>query len=194
MTKGRSGKFGLFGGVICLLTYCSAVESSEESGYPEDWPELSRAAAPGCQAIEGRYHSQGYGSSTLSPNFEKPIFEQNFYGMEDIASSTNYFQVEIEKSQQDLRTQIFNKDGQLLANKHGGDRFSCFDGWVTLVSNTKGGSGESPHVSSRLETRLTKAVDGSLIVRSILKSKSRKFLFFSEEKESDIWYRYPPYK
>lgn len=179
--------------ILCLL-FCINVEGSEGPGYPEQWPDIDNVAALSCHSIVGSYLSQGQSTSTLSLDFEHPIFVKNFYGMEEIASPTNHFQFEIDHAQQKLITKIFSEDNLLLAVKSDESQFECLGGWVTFVSSVKGGSGESPHISSNLKTQIAVANDGSLIVHSVLKSYSKEFLLFKKERVTDIWYRYPPYK
>lgn len=194
MTRRQFGSSRQIPIAIFCLCLCPNSESSEIAGYPKGWPQLGDETTLECYSFSSVYRSQGFGSSTLSLEFEQPVFERNFYGMEDVASPKNHFQIEIDIAQQEMVTRIFSDEGLQLAVRSERSGFECVGGWITFFSSYKGGNGESPHISSNLTTQLRTAIDGSLIVRSLLKSYSRKFLLFKKEQVSETWYWYPIYK
>jgi len=182
--------------LLLLVTGCASVSSGnpsdESSDYPVSWPQPIGAEydASECRPIDGIYHSGGESNSTISERFSNPIFERNFFDLSNIANASNVFKVSHDAKEKMLNFEIFGRDGKLQASGLHKQYSRCESGWFVIESHAKGGSGDSPVKSTYGRTSIGTADDGSLLIDSHAEGVWRKFLFSSETRVSDIWYKF----
>lgn len=171
----------------------TGLSRSEVSAYPENWPQPIQTdfAADECASIEGMYYSSGRSNSNISEEFSNPIFEKNFFGLDEIADASNIFQIMQDDSENRLLFAFFDKHGKLLSSEHLKKFSQCESGWIVTESQVEGGSGDNP---TKLQIEVTKrflAEDGSLISNSSLTVVTSKFFIGEGTEVFDIWYRFP---
>lgn len=184
--------FLLFLVTVSCTSSSSKPTNDQRSVYPGQWsqPSTGKYLANECVSINGLYYSHGLSNSTISERFSNPIFERSFFNMRDIADESNLFKGTIDVENRRLYFDIFDSQHNMLAPKLFKQYSKCEAGWIVMESQTKGGAGDSPVKSSISEIRLGLAADGSLIINTHVEGVWRKYLFGSETRVSDIWYKF----
>ena len=182
--------------VSSILTGCAGLASGEVSveatDYPVGWPLPvgGYVASSECVPIDGIYHSIGESNSELGERFSNPVFEQNFFYLNEIANNSNYFQVSQVGRENRLNFEIFSHNGELLVSNLQKHYSRCEGGWFVIESRVTGGSGDSPVKSTYRRTTISLALDGSLLINSHSEGVWRKLVVGSETRVSDIWYKF----
>ena len=179
-----------------LIAGCAGnVTQPEEAAidsYPENWPKpLQREFRPSeCSDLNGEYYSSGLSNSNISKRFSDPVFERNFFYLNDIASKSNIFSVAQDASGKRLNFNVFDSERNLLAADLYKTYSRCELGRFVIESYVEGGSGDSPLISQLQRTEWFLAEDVSLLISSYLKAVSRKFIFGRSTEVSQTWYRF----
>ena len=185
---------------LLLIASCAGASISNSVGqvneYPDSWPQLvvDYPDGEGCPNIDGIYSSGGQSNSTIGERFSNPIFERSFFYLDEIADRSNFFKVRKIAEGKELMFQIFNPERVLLATGLHKQVSKCENGWYVIESLVKGGSGDSPVISSYSRTRFGKAEDEALLVNSYAEGVSSKWIFGRETQVSNIWYRFDAHK
>jgi hypothetical protein len=189
-------KIGLHTLLLLSLTCCAGVSPDaptvETTDYPLGWPRPIEADIEGdeCGSVDGTYQSGGKSNSEIGERFTNPIFERNFFHLNDIANPSNYFIVSHVTEGNRLVFEIFDRIGELLVSGLQKRYSSCEQGWFVIESRVTGGSGDSPVKSTYRRTKIGKAIDGSLLINSYSEGVWREFLLGTKTRTSNIWYKF----
>ncbi|NNE06188.1 MAG: hypothetical protein HKN15_10745 [Xanthomonadales bacterium] len=183
---------------IVLLTMTGCISYGPGNGasgsamYPTDWPPPSAGEfGPNeCVHLDGVYLSSGESNSTLGDRFINPVFEKNFFGLDEIAGAKNRFRIEHDENEQKLIFEFQNPEGELLSSGHVKNYARCEHGWVVNESYSRGGSGDNPTVSQKEISRRFLAQDGSLISSHFTETVTSRFFIARETQTAEIWYRF----